>query len=76
MRDGISRGQLNHALGRIGYRIFAEVSDSVIYEDPNFPERLLKFNFAGGPIPKSDLQGQLDYEGVNPNVVFSEIESL
>ena len=75
----ISREQAHTALLRLGYELIAEEGDFVMYRDrvnPGEPERPLKFDFSRGTVPRADFQRQLDHEGINPEVFFTEVDSL
>ena len=75
----VSREQAHHALLRMGYELIAEEGGVVMYRDtiyPGDPERHLKFDFSIGSMPRLDFQMQLEHEGVNPEVFFTEVDSF
>lgn len=75
----VSRVQAHHALLRMGYELVAEEGGVVMYRDtiyPGDPEVHLKFDFSIGSISRLDLQIQLEHEGINPDVFFTEVDSF
>jgi hypothetical protein len=60
----------------MGYELLAEEGGFFVYEDPNYPEHFLEFYFGGGPILWYAFRRQLEYEGVNVDVVVAHLESM
>ncbi len=75
----VSRAQAHRALLHMGYKLIAEEDDLVRYIDTEHPGDLelpLEFDFSRGAIPWADVQKQLEYEGANPEVFFTEVDSF
>lgn len=75
----VSREQAHRVLLRMGYKLIAEEDGFVRYIDMVHPGDLelpLEFDFSRGPIPRRVVQKQLEYEGANPEVFFTEVDSL
>ena len=75
----VSREQVRRVLLHMGYKLIAEEDVLVRYMDtayPGDPELPLEFDFSRGDIPWRDVQNQLEYEGANPEVFFSEVDSF
>lgn len=75
----VSREQAHYALIRMGYKLIKDEGGLVKYIDtvyPGYPVCPLQFDFSRGPIPWRDIQSRLEYEGANPEVFFTEVESF
>ncbi len=76
MPEPISRERAITAFLRMGYEITAEEGDMIVFTDRNYPARPMAFNFSWGSIKWDDFCRELDYEGVNVDVVVAELESM
>ena len=75
----VSSEQLQYVLIRMGYEPVSDDGVVAVYRDakyPGYPERRLRFDFSRGAVTRIDLQRQLVWEGVNPDVFFTELDSI
>ena len=62
----------------MGYELVSDEGGIAVYRDavyPGYPERRLRFDFSRGAVTRLDLEKQLVWEGVNPDVFFTELDS-
>ena len=74
--NGYSCENVHDALVRMGYECVNDTEEIRAYIDRVYPARVVQLDFSLGYITREALQRILEMEGVNPDVFFSELESV
>jgi hypothetical protein len=62
-------------MSRLGHAVIREQRDNIVYEDRDTGS-YMTIVFEKGEILEDYLADNLRYEGINPDVFFSELESM